>query len=311
MSRPLISVILPTYGRLHYLRSAVASVFAQSRRDWELIVADDGSDHITRAYLRELAAHPAVRVIHLQHCGRPAAVRNAALRTAAGRYAAFLDSDDIWLPAKLETQIGELQARPGYRWSYTAFTRIDAIDKVLPEEAHRSWNPLDGDIFPYIVSGAASIRTPSVVAEVALLESVGYFDETMRSAEDYDLWARLALRSKVVLVNRVLVLTRRHADSHSCDWSSACVSRDYSLAKLRNNAGAQWQSLLTRERSRNAITHASACAAHRSYRDAAQVLWSSLPFSWTYSLWWLGMARLFIKCTVAPFLLSRYRNLRR
>jgi glycosyltransferase involved in cell wall biosynthesis len=310
MSMPLISVILPTCGRLHYLRSAVASVFAQSRSDWELIIADDGSDHITRAYLHELAAHPAVRVIKLQHCGRPAAVRNAALQSATGRFAAFLDSDDIWLPTKLEAQIGELQARPGCRWSYTAFTRIDASDEVLQEESHRSWKPYDGEIFPYIVSGAASIRTPSVVAEVDLLASVGYFDETMHSAEDYDLWARLALRSQVALVNRVLVFTRCHSDSHSNDWSSAYVCRDYSLIKLRNDAGPQWTSLLARERSRNAITYAATYAAQGSYRDAARVLWSSARFSWKYSFWWLGIARLAIKCVVALFLVSRSRDLR-
>ena len=99
--QPLVSIILPTFGRLEYLRQTVASVYRQTLRDWELIVADDGSDAETRAYLRTLEADSRVRLLWLTHTGIPAIVRNSAARSAGGEYVAFLDSDDLWAPEKL------------------------------------------------------------------------------------------------------------------------------------------------------------------------------------------------------------------
>src|SRR5262245_58677498 len=125
MNAPTVSIILPTFNRLHYLRPAVDSVFAQSFTDWELIIADDGSDEATRAYLGDLAVRPGVRVLWLKHHGTPAPVRNAALREARGEYIAFLDSDDVWMPAKLARQIESLRRRPARQWAYTAFTIVD------------------------------------------------------------------------------------------------------------------------------------------------------------------------------------------
>jgi len=124
MTTPTVSIILPTFNRLKYLRPAVESVFSQTFQDWELILADDGSDDGTRAYLRTLSESSRIKLILLPHTGNPGRVRNAALREAKGDYIAFLDSDDLWLPPKLETQIKALRDSPR-RWSYTAFDRID------------------------------------------------------------------------------------------------------------------------------------------------------------------------------------------
>ena len=108
----VVSIILPTFGRLEYLRPTVASVYRQTLRDWELIVADDGSDAETRGYLRTLEADSRVRLLWLTHTGIPAIVRNAALREARGEYVAFLDSDDLWAPDKLSRQVTLLRSRP-------------------------------------------------------------------------------------------------------------------------------------------------------------------------------------------------------
>ena len=107
---PLVSVIVPTFNRLLYLRPAVASVFAQTLVDWELIIADDGSDEHTRAYLSALQSEPRVSIIWLPHCGNPAAVRNRALRQARGEYLAFLDSDDDETRTSLAAAIKGSQA---------------------------------------------------------------------------------------------------------------------------------------------------------------------------------------------------------
>src|SRR3954470_20897049 len=110
MSDGAVSIVVPTFNRLDYLRPALASVFAQTWNDWDLVIADDGSDDDVRAYLHdlELEQRPRVRVLSLPHRGNPAAVRNAALHVATGTYVAFLDSDDLWAPRKLELQLDAL-----------------------------------------------------------------------------------------------------------------------------------------------------------------------------------------------------------
>ena len=98
---PRVSVIIPAYNPGPYLALAIQSVIAQTYTDWELIVGDDGSDEETYEYLRTIQVEPRVKLLRLLHSGKPSTVRNAALREARGRYVAFLDSDDVWLPLSI------------------------------------------------------------------------------------------------------------------------------------------------------------------------------------------------------------------
>lgn len=282
----MISIILPTFNRLDYLHLALESVFAQTYEEWELIVADDGSDAATREYLRSLTSRHRIERIWLSHTGNPASVRNAALREARAEYVAFLDSDDLWAPRKLELQMARLRQRPDCQWSYTAFTRVDRQGVPLAEERDRLWTPHEGAIFDEIVRGEASIRTPSVVAARRLVIEAGWFDETMRAAEDYDLWMRLALRSDVALVDEPLVSVRLHDHNLTQDWASGFAGRDHSLAKMQDHVDGRRRSLLRRERARNAAKLASTYAARHEWRDAWRTSWSSLSYSWPYREWW-------------------------
>ena len=107
-----VSVVVPTFNRLGHLRAALDTVFAQTYEDWELIVSDDGSNDVTRAFLRELQERPRVQVVLGQHSGIPAVVRNAGLRKATGRYVAFLDSDDSLGARQARTATGGLEKPP-------------------------------------------------------------------------------------------------------------------------------------------------------------------------------------------------------
>ena len=133
--RPWVSIVVPTFDRLEYVRPALDSVFAQTFSDWDLIIADDGSGEDLHAYLRDLGSRPRVKVVWLPHRGIPAAVRNAAVREATGTHVAFLDSDDLWAPRKLERQIALLTARPECGWSYTAFRQVDRQGAPSPKSA--------------------------------------------------------------------------------------------------------------------------------------------------------------------------------
>jgi glycosyltransferase involved in cell wall biosynthesis len=304
----LVSIILPSFDRLRFLRPAVASVLAQSFADWELLIADDGSGEDTRRYLRTLENDARIKLIWLTHSGAPAIVRNAALRKACGEYVAFMDSDDLWAPTKLERQLKQLRERPGCRWSYTAFSQIDERGSPLLEEASRRWVPHQGFIFERLAIGEVSIRTPSVLATRGLIVQAGGFDETLRSAEDLDLWLRLALDSEVAIVDEPLLQVRRHDENHSRDWQSAFFGRDRALQKLQPRVDARRRGLLRRERVRNALKLALTHAALDQPADAVRALGHSARYCWWYPQWWLGGMKTLLRAHVPKRLLDIYRH---
>jgi glycosyltransferase involved in cell wall biosynthesis len=288
---PAVSIVVPTFERLEYLRPALDSVFAQTFTDWDLIIGDDGSGEDVRAVLREFGTQPRVKVVWLPHRGVPAAVRNAAIREATGTYVAFLDSDDLWAPRKLERQIALLTARPECHWSYTAFRQVDGHGTPLAEERTRRFVPHEGDIFESLVAHTAELRTPTVMVTRQLLLDVGGFDEAMRSGEDYDLWMRLALRSPVALLDEPLVDVRRHDRNHSRDWAIAFDGRDRSLAKLQAAVDPRRRDLLRRERARNGAKLVAEHVRRGERREALAAFVDSAPYSWPYPSWWWRAAR--------------------
>jgi glycosyltransferase involved in cell wall biosynthesis len=305
--QPVVSIILPTFGRLQYLRSTVASIYQQTLQDWELIVADDGSDVETRTYLQTLEADSRVKLVWLTHTGVPAAVRNAALGEARGEYVAFLDSDDLWAPDKLSRQVASLRSRPTCGWCYTAVSHIDGPGRPMAEPVFGPWIPCEGAVFERLVTGPIVIRTPSVLARRELVAAAGGFDDTIRSGEDYDLWLRLALLSDVALLDETLVQVRRHEANLSQDWEIAFAGRDHSLHKLQDTVDSRRRALLRAERTRNALILAGRHAALGNSARLLSVLWRALPYSWSSSSWWLGM----VKTTLRPHVPRRLLEARR
>jgi glycosyltransferase involved in cell wall biosynthesis len=311
IQQPLVSIIVPTFGRLKYLRPTVASVLRQTLEDWELIIADDGSDEETRGYLRSLGADRRIRLVWLVHTGIPALVRNAALREARGEYVAFLDSDDLWSPEKLARQVEILRARPECRWCYTAISHIDGSGEPLAEPVFGPWLPCDGAVFERLVSGPVVIRTPSVLAARELVARAGGFDETIRSGEDYDLWLRLALASEVALLDEPLVQVRRHEANHTGDWEIAFAGRDRTLRKLQDVVDSNRRVLLRAERTANALTLAARHASLGNRARMLRVLYRALPYSWSSPRWWFALVKTPLRPYVPQRLVEAYRNRRR
>jgi len=307
----LVSIILPTFGRLKYLRPTIASVYRQTLEDWELIIADDGSDEETRAYLRSLEGDSRVKLVWLKHTGIPAIVRNAALREARGEYVAFLDSDDLWAPEKLLRQVETLRARPACRWCYTAMSHIDGSGQPLAEPVFGPWLPCDGAVFERLVRGPVVIRTPTVLAARELVARVGGFDGTIRSAEDYDLWLRLALASDVALLDEPLVQVRRHEANHSGNWEIAFAGRDQTLRKLQDTVDMNRRVLLRAERTGNALTLAARHASLGNRAWMLRALFRALPYSWSSPRWWFALAKTPLRPYVPQRLVDARRNRRR
>jgi glycosyltransferase involved in cell wall biosynthesis len=308
---PVVSVVMPTFNRRALLPATTASVQAQTLREWELIIGDDGSDEDTRAYLRELTQDGRIRVLWLAHSGKPAISRNAGLAEARGEYVAFLDSDDVWAPQKLARQVEILRTHPGTRWCYSGFRQIDAAGCDTQDE-HGRWTPAVRDLFEALVTGPIPIRTPSVVlATRALLIEAGGFDTALEAAEDVDLWLRLALLSPGVAVDEPLVQVRRHAHNHSRLLTIVHAGRERSLRKLEQQIDPARRRLLRRERARNALQLAAAHAARGESGTMWRTLWESAPYSWTFPLWWLGLVRVPLRPHVPQGLLVLYRRCRR
>ena len=311
MNEPQVSIVLPTWNRLGYLRCAVESVLAQTFADWELIIADDGSGAETRDWLatlntalpptsntaREAApasgcgSTPRVRVLHLQHSGKPAVARNAAIRVARGEFIAFLDSDDVWLPRKLELQVAALTSRRDCAWSQTAFAVMGEDGQLLTGTQARSWPALQGWILDGLIRMESVIAIPSVLVRRSVLESLGGFDESIRMCEDYDLWLRLAQLSALLGVPEILLHVRSHRE-HFHRESGVYEGRLRAIEKMLT-AGSEGTrlELLQRERARVAAGLARSQAIQLSRGAALRTLLRSSAYSWSYGNWWVQGAK--------------------
>jgi glycosyltransferase involved in cell wall biosynthesis len=301
---PSVSIVLPTFNRVRFLAPTIESVMAQTHTDWEMLIADDGSGEETRAYLRRIC-DPRVRILWLSHCGNPARVRNVAIEAASGSHLAFLDSDDLWAPLKLERQLAALRARPESRWSYCDCNRIDAQGRPLGDELVRTRPPLDGWIFEPLLKLQTAVAMPTVLADRELVRAIGGFDEQLRFGEFHDFCLRLALRSEVVAVREPLCSIRAHDEHYSGDRIAALASwmRLYEkTAKLTSSVTLQAH--CARMRSETSLQ----LARLRGDQDGYAAIWSTLRaavvFSWRYPEWWLGALKRLVRPAVPAVLTS-------
>jgi glycosyltransferase involved in cell wall biosynthesis len=210
---PRVSVIIPTYNRAGLVKEAVASVLAQTYRDFELLVVDDGSTDGTLEALAPWAG--AIRVLSLPVRRGVSGARNAGVAAAQGEWLAFLDADDLWLPEKLARQLAFMEAQPQLLLSQTEEIWVRQGVRVNPPRTHAK---AGGDIF--LRSLERCLVSPSaVLLHRRLIDAHGGFDEELLAAEDYDLWLRLAWRYEVGLLPEPLVVKRGgHPDQLSRQW---------------------------------------------------------------------------------------------
>lgn len=208
---------------------AIVSVRAQTYRDWALVVVDDGSRDGSAAAAEEAlaGAPPPSRVVRQEALG-VAAARNAGARAIDSAWIAFLDSDDLWLPRKLERQMAWLADRPQYRIAQTEERWIESGRQRTPRAWHRKEEHLfRRSLWRCLVSPSA------VVMARDLYEESGGFDATFALCEDYELWLRITLGEPVGLVPETLVVKRGgHAGQLSRSTWGLDRFRVAALAKL-------------------------------------------------------------------------------
>lgn len=210
---PIVSVIIPTYNRFKLLQRAVASVLAQTYRNFELIIVDDGSTDGTRE--RYKSEDLPIRYFWQERCGVSAA-RNKGIKEANGELIALLDSDDVWDREKLKVQVEYFRDHPDMMICQTQEIWIRNGVRVNPRIKHRKPS---GWIFKECLP-LCVVSPSAVMMRKELFNKVGLFDERLPICEDYDLWLRVALSFPVHLIDEAFVTKYGgHEDqlSHS-DW---------------------------------------------------------------------------------------------
>jgi len=198
---PLISVIIPTYNRGWIIKEAVDSVLVQDYVNFELIVVDDGSTDNTHDILNSYQKN--FLVLRQNNKGVSAA-RNRGLAAASGRFIAFLDSDDFWLPQKLSRQVDFFHSNPDALICQTEEIWIRNNVRVNPKKRHKKPS---GMIFESSLS-LCLVSPSAVMIKRNLFEEVGLFDETLPACEDYDLWLRISCLHPVHLIDTPLIIKR-------------------------------------------------------------------------------------------------------
>jgi len=226
MSDPLVSIITIFLNAERFLEEAIASVFNQSYKNWELILVDDGStDSSTRIALRYAQLHPR-RVRSIENEGRQnrgmSAARNLGIRNSCGEYLAFLDADDIWLPQKLEQQVRIMQREPAagmvygateYWWSWTG-DESDTLKDFVPELGVAPDSLINPPhLLPVLLRNQIVTTTGALVRRTAV-EQIGGFEERFRGLhEDQAFCAKVCLAAPVFVAGERWYRYRRHPDS--------------------------------------------------------------------------------------------------
>ncbi|MGV8125151.1 MAG: glycosyltransferase family 2 protein [Candidatus Xenobiia bacterium LiM19] len=204
-----VSVIISTYNRAHLVTEAIDSVLQQSFKDFEVIVVDDGSTDHTGEVLHE-RYKDRIHYIYQENQGTPA--RNTGINISKGHYIAFLDSDDLWLPHKLEKQVSLIETLPErvgmiFCSMYVQEGSDGRDTMVCYRYTHR------GNILKSLLLSEAMASPSRVLIKKECLEKVGLFNESLKRSEDTELWIRISQYFDADFVEEPLVI-KRHLDSH-------------------------------------------------------------------------------------------------
>jgi len=202
-----VSVIIPVYNRAEAVGEAVKSVLDQTYRDWELIIADDGSSDGTLESLFNLKRDKRINIISLEHNGHPGFVRNRAAEFARGKWIAFLDSDDLWRREKLEKQMAYLRENQNCLFLHSGEEWVRSGNVV--SQLHRK-HKREGSLFE-VSLGKCEIGPSTVIIDRELFNSLGGFREDLEICEDYEFWLRVTCRHFVGYIDEELVVKRAGA----------------------------------------------------------------------------------------------------
>ncbi len=223
---PTISIVIPAYNADETILETVSSVQQQTFSDFELIIINDGSTDRTLELLNTVEDFR-LKIFSYSNGGLPVA-RNRGISHATGEFIAFLDADDLWTPDKLELQLAALQQHPeaGVAYSWTYF-----MEEQGGSLSFKACEPVffEGNVYANLLVGDFIYNGSNTLIRRQAIESVGEFDTTLKSCEDWDYWLRLAARWPFVVVPKHQIFYRRSSGAMS---SKIEVMKEASLIAL-------------------------------------------------------------------------------
>ncbi|AFZ29987.1 glycosyl transferase family 2 [Gloeocapsa sp. PCC 7428] len=207
---PKLSVIIPVYNGEKTILKTVESVQQQTFFNFELIVINDGSTDSTLELLAHLR-EPRMKVLSYENGGLPVA-RNRGIANATGEFITFIDADDLWTPNKLELQLAVLQQHPDADavYSWTLYLNEEGTAFHQGEQLH-----FQGNVLPQLLLSNFIASGSNIMIRKQAIASVGYFDPTLRSCEDWDYWLRLAAHCAFVVVPKYQIIYRQSTTAMS------------------------------------------------------------------------------------------------
>jgi glycosyltransferase involved in cell wall biosynthesis len=297
---PTVSVVIPVY-RARHLRAAIESVRAQTFREYEIIVVDDGSPDRPELERWLAGDRDGFQYLKQENQG-PSAARNAGVRAARGTFVAFLDADDTWEPTYLEEQVGALTRPAGLDMSYCNWMTMGIAEP-------RAYGPTT---CASLLRDQCQIILSGVVAKREALLRAGLFDERFRHGEDFDLWLRMLKTGARLEFHRRPLLNRRvHEGSLSYDTVNHGEKALLVLEKFRERtdlsgderAAVEWR--LRSLAAEVAIERAKRAVAQRDFAEATQAIADANEF---YRSWKLRIVALLLR--LWPRLVARIQEVR-
>ena len=282
-----VSVVIATFNSAKYIRETLESVLAETYPPPEIIVVDDGSTDETAAIVRSYAGR--VRLLQQEHRSQPEA-RNLGIRKAQGNFIAVVDSDDLWLPEKLERQVSCLLEKKVEWVSCGVDFFNNSTGETLPRYRKKLY---EGDVLEQLLMDCF-VLSPTPVVKKTVFEEVGYFNDTWEvyTGEDWDMWLRIAACYPLGMVHEMLALKREHPASLltitsveeklrfqvlTIEW--AIARQPERLSPLKNRALAKLY-----------LHHGATLLKQGQYEQARELIahaWQLNPFNLSTGAYWL------------------------
>ncbi len=204
-----VTTVVTTYNRPEDTAIAIQSALDQSHSPHDVVVVDDGSKDNTREFLLDRFGQSIT--YYYKENGGVSSARNFGVEKAEGPYVAFLDSDDKWLPHKLSQQVARFRARPELAMVLTGYHRVDRSGAILRTCNRRQEFPREGAIFDQVVKHPYLVPSTMMIKREAFL-SIGSFNEGLRTAEDVEIFMRVALYGSIGFAYEPLTICLEHED---------------------------------------------------------------------------------------------------
>ena len=216
---------MPTYNMAHMIKRAIDSILNQSFDDFEIIVVNDGSTDNTENLIKSLASRDSrIKLINQAHSGKPAVATNTGIKNSNGKYIAILDSDDEWLPTKLEKQLKLIESRPGL-----GFVACHTL-LVYPDYSEKRLLPRTRSIVEALLV-KCYLYPSSMLAKREALYSIGLIDENYWVSCDWGMFMELAKKYDYDFVDEILYKYYIHNTNHSYqkNYAQRVYDREYFL----------------------------------------------------------------------------------